>query len=177
MPSGLALFTLVHVAISLAAIVAGFVVAYGLLVGKRMDGWTAFFLATTVLTSVTGFFFPVDHFMPSHGVGIVSLLMLGVAIYARYGRRLTGVWRPIYVVTALIAFYFNFVVLVIQSFQKIPALKALAPTQSEPPFLVTQLVVLVLFTVLIVVATIKFRNESAPDRSITDSPSRKTPRI
>jgi hypothetical protein len=80
-------------------------------------------------------------------------------------------------VTALIAFYFNFVVLVIQSFQKIPALKALAPTQSEPPFLVTQLVVLVLFTVLIVVATIKFRNESAPDGSITDSPSRKTPRI
>ena len=176
MPSGLAIFTLVHVAISLAAIGAGFVVAYGLLAGKRLDGWNAFFLVTTVLTSVTGFFFPVDHFMPSHAVGIVSLLVLSLAIYARYGRRLAGAWRSIYVVTALVALYLNFFVLLVQSFQKVPALKAVAPTQSEPPFLVTQLVVLVLFAVLIMIATIRFRRESPSIGSSASTLAQKTPR-
>src|SRR6476646_2616531 len=120
MPLGLAIFTLVHVAISLAAIVAGFVVAYGLLAGKRLDGWSAFFLVTTVLTSVTGFFFPVDHFMPSHAVGIVSLLLLGVAVYARYPRHLAGSWRTAYVVGAVAALYLNVFVGVVQTFQKVP---------------------------------------------------------
>src|SRR5438270_13353268 len=101
MLSGLAIFTLVHVAISLAAIIAGFVVLYGLIVGELVDGWTALFLTATVATSVTGFFFPFHHIMPSHGVGIVSLAALSAAIFARYGRHLAGPWRWIYIVTAI----------------------------------------------------------------------------
>jgi len=161
MPSGIAIFTVVHVAISVAAIIAGFVVLFGMFAGKRLNRWTAFFLATTVLTSVTGFGFPFERFLPSHGVGIVSLLVLPVAIFALYGRRLAGPWRWVYIVTAMIALYLNVFVLVVPAFLKVPALKAMAPTQSEPPFLVTQLVVLVLFVVPIVVATIRFRNEQS----------------
>src|SRR3989449_2048855 len=100
-------FTLVHVLISLVGIASGLVVVFGLLSGKRLDGWTALFLATTVATSVTGFFFPVHQFMPSHAVGIISLLMLAFAIYGRYGRRLAGPWRSVYVVTAMVALYLN----------------------------------------------------------------------
>ena len=150
-------FTKVHVVISLIAIFAGFIVALGLLMAKRLDGWTALFLVTTVATSVTGFFFPFHGFTPAIGVGIVSLVVLAVAIFARYGRQLTGAWRWIYVVTAMLALYLNFFVLIAQSFQKVPALKALAPTQSEPPFLVAQLVAFALFVVLTIVAVIKFR--------------------
>jgi hypothetical protein len=157
----LTIYTIVHVVISLLGIFSGFVVLFGLLAGKRLDGWTKFFLATTVATSVTGFFFPVDHFMPSHGVGIISLLVLAVAIYARYGRHLAGAWRKIYVIGAVIALYLNVFVLIVQSFQKIPALKAMAPTQSEPPFKFTQLVVLALFVLLTIVAAIRFRDEPA----------------
>src|SRR6267378_3688745 len=113
--------TLVHVVISLAGIFSGLVVLFGLLSGKRLDGWTAFFLATTVATSVTGFFFPVHHFMPSHAVGIISLLVLAVAIYARYGRQLSGPWRKIYVVGAVLALYLNVFVGVVQAFLKVPA--------------------------------------------------------
>ena len=150
-------FTKVHVVISLIAIFAGFIVAFGLLTAKRLDGWTTLFLVTTVATSVTGFFFPFHGFTPAIGVGIVSLVVLAVAIFARYGRQLTGAWRWIYVVTAMLALYLNFFVLIAQSFQKVPALKALAPTQSEPPFLVAQLVAFALFVVLTIVAVIKFR--------------------
>lgn len=150
-------FTLFHVALSLVGIVAGFVVAAGLLRSKRLDGWTAVFLATTVATNVTGFFFPVHRFMPSHAVGILSLLVLAVAILARYRRHLAGHWRSVYVVTAVLALYLNFFVLIAQLFQKVPALKATAPTQSEPPFVATQSAALVLFTVLAVVAAIRFR--------------------
>jgi hypothetical protein len=158
---GMTTFTFVHVVLSLIGIFSGFVVVFGLLASKRLDGWTALFLATTVLTSVTGFFFPFHHFLPSHGVGILSLLVLAVAILARYARHLAGAWRRIYVITAAIALYFNVFVLIVQSFQKVPALKAMAPTQSEPPFLVAQLVVLALFIVTTIVAAIKFRNEPA----------------
>lgn len=159
MSIGLAIFTLIHVAISLVAIGAGFVVLFGLLNGKRLDGWTATFLATTVATSVTGFFFPVHHFMPSHAVGIVSLLVLSLAIVARYRRGLVGAWRLVYVIGAMVSLYLNVFVLVAQSFMKLPVLKSLAPTGSEPPFAITQLTVLALFIVLTVVAAVRFRAE------------------
>jgi len=159
MDFGLTTFTLVHVAISLVAIGAGFVVLFGLLAGKRLDGWTAFFLVTTVATSVTGFGFPFVQLLPSHVIGVLSLLMLTLAIFARYPRRLAGVWRRIYVASAVIALYFNVFVLVVQAFLKVPALKTLAPTQSEPPFALTQLMVLTVFLVLGVLAALRFREE------------------
>ena len=142
------MFTLIHVLISVIAIVLGLVVAGGLIAGARLNGWTASFLATTVLTSVTGFFFPFTSLTPAHVVGAVSLVILGVCLVARYGKRLEGSWRRIYVVTAVAALYLNVFVLVVQLFQKTPALAALAPTQQEPPFAVTQLLVLALFVVL-----------------------------
>jgi hypothetical protein len=132
---------------------------FGLLAGKRFNGWTALFLATTVATSVTGFGFPFEHLLPSHKIGILSLLVLAVAILARYTFHLAGAWRWIYVVGATIALYFNVFVAVVQSFLKVPALKAMAPTQSEPPFLIAQLVVLALFSVLGFFAVKRFRNE------------------
>lgn len=156
-----ATYTFIHVLISLLGIGSGFIVLYGLLVGKPLNGWTAFFLATTVATSVTGFGFPFDHLLPSHKVGIISLVALAVAILARYAFHLSGGWRRTYVISAMLSLYLNVFVLVAQAFMKVPALKALAPTQSEPPFLVTQLVVLVLFVVLIVFAAKGFRERPA----------------
>ena len=151
-------FTVVHVVISLLGIVSGLVVMYGLLASKQLEGWTKFFLATTVLTSVTGFFFPFHGVTPAIVVGIISLVVLAVAIFALYKRQLAGAWRKTYVVSALLALYFNTFVLVVQTFQKIPALKEIDPTQSEPPFKLTQLVVLVLFIMLGILAAIKFRD-------------------
>jgi hypothetical protein len=138
-------YTLLHVVISLIGIVSGAVAVAGLLSGKRLDTTTAVFLGTTVLTSLTGYGFPFDHLLPSHIVGAISLVVLAVAIYARYARHLAGGWRAAYVVCAVAALYFNVFVLVVQLFRRVPALNALAPTQSEPPFAVAQLVVLVLF--------------------------------
>ena len=155
----MSVLTTVHVVISLIGIASGLIVMFGLLTAKRLDAWTALFLVSTVATSVTGFFFPFHHITPGIVVGIISLVVLAVAIFARYSLRLAGAWRWIYVVTATVALYLNVFVLVVQSFQKVPALKALAPTQSEPPFLVTQLLVLVLFVVLTIVAVIKFHIE------------------
>ncbi len=153
----LSTYTIVHVAISLLAIASGFVVVFGLIAGRRLDLGTAFFLATTVLTSVTGFGFPIHGFTPGIGLGIVSLVVLAVALYARYGRRMAGIWRPVYVITAVVALYLNFLVLIVQSFQKVPALKALAPTQSEPPFLIAQVVAMVAFIALGFLAVTRFR--------------------
>ncbi len=149
-------FTTVHVVVSLIGIATGLVVLFGLLTAKRFDGWTAIFLVTTVLTSVTGFGFPFEHLLPSHKVGIISLVLLAVAILARYGLHLAGAWRWIYAVCATMALYLNVFVLVVQSFEKVPALKAMAPTQSEPPFLVAQVIVLLLFIVLGIFAVKKF---------------------
>jgi uncharacterized membrane protein SirB2 len=148
--------TLLHVVLSLVGIASGIVVLRGLLAAKRLDGWTSLFLATTSLTSITGFLFPFREFLPSHAFGIISLIALAAAYYARYARGLTGSWRKTYVVTALIALYLNVFVLVVQSFLKIPALTALAPTQSEAPFAVAQLVVLMLFIWLGIRAFRKF---------------------
>jgi hypothetical protein len=158
----LAAYTILHVLISLVAIATGFVVMYGMLTAQRLDRWTAVFLVTTAATSLTGFGFPVDHFMPSHAIGILSLLVLAVAAFARYGRQMAGIWRPIYVVSTLVGQYFDVFVLVIQSFQKVPPLRALAPTQSEPPFAVVQLVVLLAFVVVGVMAVIRFRPAAEP---------------
>src|SRR6266478_6758607 len=126
-----ATYTFLHVLISLVGIVSGLIVMYGFLTGKRLEGLTAVFLTTTVLTSVTGFGFPFEHLLPSHKVGIISLVLLAVAILARYGLHLAGAWRWIYAVCATMALYLNVFVLVVQSFEKVPALKAMAPTQSE----------------------------------------------
>lgn len=141
----LTLFTLVHVLISLVGIVTGFVVFHGMLVRDGRPAWTRVFLTTTVLTSVTGFMFPFKGFTPALGFGILSMILLGLAIHALYRRKLAGRWRVTYVATALFAQYLNVFVLVVQSFQKIPPLHALAPTQSEPPFGIAQGTVLILF--------------------------------
>jgi hypothetical protein len=150
-------FTIFHVALSLIGIGAGLIVWFGLLTSKRLNAWTVLFLAATAATSVTGFLFPFHGFTPAIGVGIISLVLLAVAIIARYALHLAGLWRGVYVVSAMMALYLNVFVLIVQSFQKVPALKALAPTQSEPPFKLTQLFALVLFIVLTIVAAIKFR--------------------
>jgi hypothetical protein len=140
----LAIYTFIHVVISLIGIFSGFVVLFGLLSGKRLEGWTKLFLITTLATSITGFGFPLHHFGAPHAIGVISLVILAIAIFARYRRHLAGPWRWIYVSSAIVAFYLNVFVGVVQSFQKVPALNALAPTQSEPPFAITQLVVLAL---------------------------------
>ena len=156
-----ATFTEVHVILSLIGIVCGIVVVSGMLSAKRLSGWTALFLATTVLTSVTGFFFPREHLLPSHIVGIISLGVLAVAILALYLYRLAGPWRWLYVGSAVLALYLNVFVGVVQAFEKLPVLTRLAPTQSEPPFRVTQLLVLLIFLVLGIRAVIRFRPAAA----------------
>ncbi len=138
-------FTLVHIVISVIGIIAGLVILGGLIAGARLEGWTALFLITTELTSITGFFFPFTAVTPAHIVGGLSLVVLAGAITARYWMKLVGGWRTTYVITAVIAVYLNVFVLVVQLFAKTPALAALAPTQQEPPFALTQAVVLGLF--------------------------------
>jgi hypothetical protein len=160
------IYTIIHTLISLVAIFTGFVVLFGLLAGKRLDRWTKWFLITTVATSVTGFFFPFHGFTPAYAVGALSLVVLALAIYARYSKQLAGRWRWIYIVSALIALYFNVFVGIVQSFQKVPALKAIAPTQTEPPFAITQLVALAIFVLLTIVGIIRFRIESPPRAAI-----------
>ncbi len=152
---GMTIFTFVHVVLSLIGIFSGFVVVLGLLTAKQLNGWTALFLATTLATSVTGFLFPFHKFLPPHAIGIVSLLVLAVAIPALYVFHLAS-WRRTYVVGAVIALYLNVFVLIAQFFMKIPALKALAPTQSEPPFLGRQVVVMLIFIVPGVLAARRF---------------------
>ena len=153
------IYTIVHTLISLAGIFSGLVVMFGMLAGKRLDGWTEWFLITTVLTSVTGFFFPFHGFTPAYAVGGISLVVLAIAIFARYRRQLAGPWRWLYVIGAMIALYLNVFVGVVQAFLKIPALHAIAPTQTEPPFQITQLVTLALFVLLTIIAAIRFRPE------------------
>ena len=155
----LQIYTIIHTLISLVAIFTGLVVVFGMLGGDRLDGWTKWFLVTAVATTITGFFFPFHRFTPAIGVGIISLIVLTIAISARYSRHLARHWRWIYVVTAMIALYLNVFVLIVQSFEKIPGLPVLAPTQTESPFKLTQLVVLTLFVVLAIAAAIRFRLE------------------
>jgi hypothetical protein len=153
----LSAFTLVHVAISLMAIVAGAVVVAKMLAGGSAPRWTAVFLVTTLVTSVTGFFFPSQSLMPSHVFGVLSLIVLLPAAAALYVFRLRGPWRGVYVIGALVAFYLNAFVAVVQAFQKVPPLTPLAPTQSEPPFFAAQLVLLGLVIYAGIVALKRFR--------------------
>ena len=138
-------FTLIHVVLSLVGIFAGLIVAGGFVAGKRLDGWVGVFLVSTVLTNATGFGFPFVSLLPSHIVGVLSLIVLAVVIAARYWKHLAGRWHGVFVVGAVLALYLNVFVLLAQLFLRLPALIVAAPTQKEPPFLVTQLVVLALF--------------------------------
>ena len=149
-------YTLLHVILSLVGILAGAIVLFGMFTSKRPNVWTGIFLVTTVLTSVTGFPFPHDQILPSHIVGVISLLVLAVAIAARYLYRLAGKWRWIYVAAVVVSLYFNVFVAVVQAFGKLPFLSALAPTQSEPPFVVAQVVVLLIFVGLGIAALRSF---------------------
>lgn len=157
-------FTTLHVIISLVAIAAGFVVVYGMSVSKRMPGWTALFLATTILTSVTGFLFPFEKVLPSHIFGAISLAVLAVAVPAFYWYRLTGTWRWLYIASAILALYLNVFVLVVQGFLKVAPLNRLAPTQSELPFVLAQGVLLVAFLALFVWMVRAFRPQPALQR-------------
>ena len=150
--------TLFHVVISLIGLIAGFIVLFNFIVSKPKMWWTAVFLWVTLATSMTGFLFPMHRFLPSHAVGILSIVVLGLGFLAQYGFHLFGVWRRVFVIAATIALYFNSFVAIVQCFKHIPALDALAPTQSEPPFLITQLILLLLFIALGVTASRKIRN-------------------
>ncbi len=149
-------FTLLHVIISLIGIATGLVAVAGLIQRRLIPRWTGVFLTTTVLTSITGFFFPAK-FDPPQAVGTLSLVLLALAIYALSVRKLTGRWRAAYVISAVVSLYFNVFVAVVQTFQKIPAFHALAPTQTEPPFAVAQGTVLLVFSIVGVVAVRRFR--------------------
>jgi hypothetical protein len=157
-----ATFILVHVIISLIAIVAGIIVMFGMLGSKRQGGLTAIFLLFTILTSATGFVIPPllsEKLLPSHMIGLLSLVLLAVACVALYVMKLAGPWRWIYVVTALVSLYLNVFVLVIQSFLKVPVLHALAPSvpPAEPPFAVVQGIVLLFFVIMIIGVWRRFR--------------------
>ena len=149
-------FTLIHTLISLIGITSGLVVMGGLMAGKRLDGWVGLFLITTALTSITGFGFPFIGLIASHYIGLFSLLILPPVIYARYRKHLIGSWRGVFVVGTALTLYFNFFVLVVQLFRRVPALLVSAPTGKEPPFVVTQLLVMAMFAVLSVAAYKKF---------------------
>ncbi len=156
----LLIYTIIHTVISLIAIFTGIAVLFGMLAGKRLDGWTKWFLITAVATTITGFFFPFHGFTPAIGLGIISLPFLALTIFARYSKHLTGAWRWIYVIGALICLYFNLFVLVVQLFEKVPALHTMAPTQTESPFKLTQVCVLVVSAVLAIIAVSRATSRS-----------------
>ncbi|MBX7174271.1 MAG: hypothetical protein K1X72_25075 [Pyrinomonadaceae bacterium] len=156
---GLNYFTLVHILISLVGIASGFGVLAGFLSNKLLRRWIAVYLVTTIATSVTGFFFPFNGITPGIIVGIISLIVLAIAVYSLYGQKLAGWWRSIFIITSTVALYFNCFVLIVQTFQKNSALVAIAPTQSEPPFAISQLALLVSFVWLGIAALRRFRND------------------
>jgi hypothetical protein len=153
-----ATYTIIHVIISLIGIASGLIVLYGLINDKLLSPWNGLFLLTTVLTSVTGFFFPNSKITPGIVIGVLSLIVLAVALFALYARHLSGGWRRTYAITAMIAQYFNVFVLIAQLFGKVPALHALAPTGTEAPFKIAQSLLLILSIVLITLAAKRFRN-------------------
>ena len=155
------IYTIIHTLISLIAIFTGLIVVFGMIGGKRTDGWTKLFLITAVLTTATGFFFPFHGVTPAIILGLITVPVLAITIYARYSRQLAGAWRWIYVVGAVMSLYFNLFVLVVQLFEKVPALHAIAPTQTESPFKFTQLVVLIVSILLGIVALIRFHPQPA----------------
>jgi len=153
----LSAFTILHVIISLIAIASGVIVLIAMLASHRLVGLTEVFLGTTILTSATGFLFPISGFTPALGTGIASLTVLAVALVALYGRHLHGSWRWIYVAAAVTALWFNVLVLIVQAFLKVPSLHALAPSGNEPPFVVAQSAALVVLFVLGLIAAFRFR--------------------
>jgi hypothetical protein len=153
-----ATFTTLHVIISIIGILSGVVVLYGFLTGRFLRRINDLFLVSTILTSVTGFIFPVTKLLPSHILGILSLIVLALACFAYYGRHLAGPWLRTYIIAAAFAEYFNVFVLVVQLFKHVPTLQALAPTQSEPPFAIAQLLVLIVSIVLTVLAIRKSKH-------------------
>ena len=152
-----ATFTALHVLISLVGIASGLVVMYGFLTSNRFERWTTLFLVTTAATSLTGFLFPFKGVTPGIVIGVLSMIVLAIAAVGLYALHLSGAWRPIYVLTASVALYFNVFVFVVQSFEKVPQLHALAPTQKEPPFAVAQVCVLVAFVFATGFAVKRFR--------------------
>jgi hypothetical protein len=163
MSAALATLTAAHVLVSLIGLGSGFVVLWGLLRNRLVEGWTAVFLTTTIATSASGFLFPVDPLTPGQIIGIVSLFVLGVAVFALYQKQLAGWWRTTYVISGVTAQYLNFFVLIVQLFAKVPALKALAPTQTEPPFAVAQIVTLLAFVGVGALAAVRFRDGRGSD--------------
>lgn len=157
MTTALASLTAAHVAISLIGLGSGFVLIAGLIRGKLPERASALFLATTIATSLSGFLFPIHQMTPGLVIGVISLVLLAFTVVARYFRALTGHWRPTFVITAIVAQYLNFLVLVVQLFLKVPALNALAPSQAEAPFVIAQLVTLVAFVLLGIFATRGFQ--------------------
>jgi hypothetical protein len=156
--SGLAAYTIFHVLLSLIGIAAGFIVIFGLIAGRWLGLLMSVFLWTTILTSVTGFFFPFKGITPGIILGIISLAVLALSLFALYGKKMAGGWRATFVITAVIAQWLNFFVLIAQLFEKVPALHALAPTNTEAPFKIAQLCALIVFVVLGFLATKNFRH-------------------
>jgi hypothetical protein len=152
------LFTLVHVILSLVGIGLGLIVVFGLLTANRLPRLTALFFASTAATSLSGFLFPFKGFTPGIAVGILSIFVLLMSIFARYGRALAGPWQGTYVISTALALYFNVLVLITQLFEKVSPLKALAPTQTEAPFKLTQLVVMAFFILITTLAFKRFRS-------------------
>jgi hypothetical protein len=168
--------TLGHTVISIVAIAAGLVVVGGLIAGVRIDGWTGIFLVTSALTSITGFFFPFTRLLASHWIGIISLVILPFVIAARYWKHLRGGWRGTYVVGTVLVLYLNFFILLVQLFRRIPALLVAAPKQTEPPFVLTQLLVLALFAWLGFAAFRRFRPQVVVTAKQATAPAAAVPR-
>jgi len=151
----------IHVVISLVAIAAGFIVLFAMYANNRLNSWTSFFLWTTFLTSATGYILPAHKLLPSHILGAISIVVLAIAFYARSSKKMIGGWLKTFVITAMIAQWLNVFVLVAQIFMKVPAAHALAPTGSEPPFLIAQVTVMVVMIILTIVAVKKFHPAAA----------------
>jgi hypothetical protein len=156
--SGLAVFTAFHVLLSLVGIGAGFIAVFGLIAGRWLNLWMKIFLVTTILTSVTGFMFQFKGITPGIILGVISIVALAISLFALRVKKLAGGWRSVFVVTAVVAQYLNFFVLIVQLFEKVPSLHALAPTGSEAPFKAAQGTALLLFVVLGFLATKNFRH-------------------
>jgi hypothetical protein len=169
--SALTAFTLFHSLIGVVGIVFGFVALVHMRRGHVSEIVTATFLSTTAATSVTGFFFPFVQFLPAHAVGIVSLIILPIAVFALYGRHLAGKWRATYAVAALVALYLNTLVLLAQGFRRIPVLQVLAPTETEPPFFIAQMLLLVVFSAAAIPTVRQFAASPASQLSNALNPS------
>ncbi len=152
-----ALFTAIHVVLSLIGIATGFILMFGMIGGRKLPSWTVWFFVTNLLTDVTGFLFPFKGITPGIIIGVLSVVVLLLASLSYYVMRLVGTWRARYVISAAVVLYFNVFVLIVQSFEKLPMLKAIAPTQASAPFGITQLCALGLIVLLTFLAFRRFQ--------------------